>query len=306
MGRTPIEWVRRNGEPGFSVNPIRFRNLETGRVGHYCEKISPGCKFCYADKLQMSGFYKLSGLPFRPESLPKGELFLDRGVLREVLGRRKPTAYFWCDMTDLFGHWVPFEWIDEIISTIVASSKDRHMILTKRPDVALEYFASGRHDGGRGPDRANYHLDDSAELKARGVDFVAGDRPDIWLGVSCEDRERKSRLELLRKIPADHRFVSFEPLLEDLELRPADLKGVDLAIWGGESGGKARDCSIDWIRYGMKTASAAGVMNFVKQLGRRPVERNYARSLVSIKLDNKKGGDMEEWPADVRVRELPE
>lgn len=327
MTRTPIQWVFRNGEPGFSINPIRFRNKATGKVGHYCEKISPGCKFCYADRMQTGPY--LSGLPYLPESMAKGELFLDRNALEQVLRRRKPTAFFWLDMTDLFGRWVPFEWIDEIISTMVGAPQHRHMILTKRPDVALEYFASGRHHNGVGPDRAAYHLDDSAELARRDVPLVAGDRPDIWIGVSVEDQERKSRLDLLRRIPADHRFVSFEPLLEDLALDYRELKGIELAIWGGESGSKARDCYVDWIREGIAAADRAGAMNFVKQLGRRPCDRNdagfegdrprswpmdtktrdldtgYQGAPVLVQLQDPKGGDMAEWPPAIRVRELP-
>lgn len=327
MTRTPIQWLYRNGERGFSINPIRFRNKATGRVGHYCEKISPGCKFCYADAMQTGPY--LSGLPYLPESFRKGELFLDRNALDQVLRRRKPTAFFWCDMTDLFGRWVPFEWIDEIISAIVGSPQHRHMILTKRPDVALEYFGSGRHGPkGVGPDRATYHLNEekSGELAPH---LRTGYPLAVWIGVSVEDQERKSRLDLLRKIPADYRFVSFEPLLEDLALDYRELKGFDLLIWGGESGSKARDCYVDWIREGMAAGRRAGAMNFVKQLGRRPCDRNdagfegdrprswpmdtktreldsgYQGAPVLVQLQDPKGGDMEEWPPAIRVRELP-
>lgn len=334
MGKTPIEWVRgRDGSAGFSINPIRFRNRKTGKVGHYCEKISPGCKFCYADAMQTGPY--LSGLPFLPESFEKGELFLDRNALLQVMNRRKPTSYFWCDMTDLFGRWVPFEWIDEVFATIVATPHHRHFILTKRDERALEYFASGRH-GPRtrnypeavGPDRANYHLDDTAELDRRGIVDV-GPKPDIWIGVSCEDRARMTRLANLRKMPADHRFVSFEPLLEDLNLTVSNFQGIELAIWGGESGGKARDCFAGWIRNGMIVARKAKTRNFVKQLGRRPCDRNdagfdgdgsprswpagtrtraidsgYQGAPVLIQLKDPKGGDMEEWPPALRVREL--
>jgi protein gp37 len=329
MGQTPIEWVRRFGRPGFTVNPIRFRNLSTGKVGHYCEKISPGCKFCYADAMQTGPY--LSGLPFLPESFGKGELFLDHDVLDQVLSRRKPTAYFWCDMTDLFGHWVPFEWIDEIIATMVAAPQHRHMILTKRDERALEYFTSGRQYRGNGPDRATVHLDDE-DLVPVALRRPSTPRLDIWIGVSCEDRARKSRLDTLRKIPATHRFVSFEPLLEDLELGARDFRGIELAIWGGESGGKARDCYAEWIHHGMAVARSGGAKNFVKQLGRRPCERpgvifadkhgpmkrpsriwpshtatrTRSNGLVEIQLDNKKGGDPAEWPAALQVRELPE
>ena len=69
MNRTSIEWCT------HTVNPIRFRNKETGKVGHYCEKISPGCKNCYASRMQTGPY--LSGLEFKAENRDKGEVFFD-------------------------------------------------------------------------------------------------------------------------------------------------------------------------------------------------------------------------------------
>ena len=71
MTRTSIEWVRnQDGSQGFTVNPIRFRNTETGKVGHYCEKVSPGCKNCYASRMQKGPY--LSGLEFTTENKNRG------------------------------------------------------------------------------------------------------------------------------------------------------------------------------------------------------------------------------------------
>jgi hypothetical protein len=145
MSSTSIQWT------DHSINPIRarlrvpkpgdyVRKLNTAGVlgvappvvggygsgvGHYCEKISPGCAKCYASTSQKRfGMPEFPGAskssPTPPTLDDRGvvvanettEIFFDGSRLQEVLRRRKPTKFFWCDQTDLFGSWVPFEWID--------------------------------------------------------------------------------------------------------------------------------------------------------------------------------------------------
>jgi protein gp37 len=121
----------------------------------------------------------------------------------------------------------------------------------------------------------------------------------VWLGVSVEDRKNKHRIDILRQTPAALRFLSLEPLLEDLgEL---DLTGISWCIIGGESGPGARRCDVDWIRKIVWQCQAASIPVFVKQLGAHVIENGERR----IKRD-KKGGDMDEWAHDIRVREWPE
>src|SRR5262245_47674811 len=109
VGETSIEWTDR------TVNPIRARRKGTAAtrggydsgVGHYCEKVSPGCKHCYSSEMQPR-----FGLPmFQEQRGGDVQTFLDASKLEEVLRRKKPARWFWCDMTDLFGDWVPDEWI---------------------------------------------------------------------------------------------------------------------------------------------------------------------------------------------------
>src|SRR5437868_3326416 len=103
MGKTTISWT------DHSINPIRARSKATNAVGHYCEMTSPGCANCYS-----SNFQKRFNMPAFTAGTRRGDIepFLDQSKLQEVLRRKKPTKYFWCDMTDLFGEWVPDEWID--------------------------------------------------------------------------------------------------------------------------------------------------------------------------------------------------
>jgi len=88
---------------------------------------------------------------------------------------------------------------------------------------------------------------------------------NVWIGVSVEDRKRKSRLDLLRPIPAAVHFVSFEPLLEDLELTDEDLEGIDWTIWGGESGKDRRDCGVEALCKGAHKCVERGIPTFFKQ-----------------------------------------
>lgn len=123
--------------------------------------------------------------------------------------------------------------------------------------------------------------------------------PNVWLGVSVESRKYLGRIDELRKTPAAVRFLSLEPLLEDLGA--LDLTGIHWVIVGGESGNGARPFNTDWARSIVAQCKAAGVACFVKQFGAHVIQDGERR----IKKD-KKGGDMDEWPHDLRVRELPQ
>ena len=127
MTKTPIQWT------DFSVNPFKFRNLETGKVGHHCTKISDGCKLCYASKL--NGGPYLSGLTYIAENKAKGEFFLDEAVLQKVLKRKKPARIFWCDMTDMFLEDYPDDWIDRCFAVMALTPQHTHQVLTDRKSV---------------------------------------------------------------------------------------------------------------------------------------------------------------------------
>jgi protein gp37 len=140
--------------------------------------------------------------------------------------------------------------------------------------------------------------------------------PHVWLGVSVEDqRAADERIPLLLETPAALRFLSVEPVLGPIYLAGAlsvfdrhgepsgprcNDDGTDAIGWiivGGESGPGARPCDVAWIRSVVEQCRDAAVPCFVKQLGARP---------GSVRLVDRKGGDMSEWPADIRVRQFPE
>lgn len=121
--------------------------------------------------------------------------------------------------------------------------------------------------------------------------------PNVWLGTSVENEGAAARIHDLRDCLAALRFLSIEPLIGPLDLR-GRLDGIGWVIVGGESGAKARPCDVGWIRGVGIDAKSAGVPLFVKQLGSSP-------RLPGLILRDSKGGDIDEWPRDLRVREIP-
>jgi protein gp37 len=166
--------------------------------------------------------------------------------------------------------------------------------------------------------------------------------PNVWLGTSVEDQRRADeRIPELLKIPAAVRFLSVEPLLGPIDLRkgiymmPDPIKptwrgtslekgiggGIDWVIIGGESGHGARPCDLAWIRSIVGQCKSAGVACFVKQLGAIPITFDPARnSRLGVHapacrsipgaygcclISDVKGGDPEEWPTDLHLRQFP-
>jgi protein gp37 len=141
--------------------------------------------------------------------------------------------------------------------------------------------------------------------------------PTVWLGTTVGCKSSLWRIDELRKTPASIRFLSCEPLLEDLGT--SDLSGIHWVIVGGESGPGARPCHVEWIRSLVQQCKTEGVPVFVKQLGSKPERcmgingaldlHRFAGAPIDkaypLKLKNKKGGDPAEWPEDLRVRQFP-
>jgi len=154
----------------------------------------------------------------------------------QPLARRKPTVYFVNSMSDLFHCEIPDSFLDEIFSVIERTPQHTYQILTKRADRLLEYFAERRCPS------------------------------NVWLGVSVEDRAYGlPRIEHLRRVSAQVRFLSIEPLLEDLG--HFDLTEIDWVIVGGESGSNARPMQEAWVQSIKRQADNAGAAFFFKQWG---------------------------------------
>ena len=231
-----------------------------------CTVISPGCSNCYA--MRLAG-WRLRAHPSRA-GLTKpgpggpvwtGEVRLNEEWLDQPLRWRRPRRVFVCAHGDLFHEAVPAIWIDRVFNVMQRARKQNtFQILTKRPERARLYL-----EGLYGAAGSN-----SESWFARGFGWpILGAETipfgNVWVGASVEDRARKDRIDLLRETPAALRFLSLEPLLEDLgEL---DLAGIGWVIVGGESGPGARPMHPDWVRSIRDQCQAAGVPFFFKQWG---------------------------------------
>lgn len=176
-----------------------------------CSKISPGCAHCYAETMAI----RLQAMGVK--GYENGfKLTLMPNRLEEPLSRRQPTTYFVNSMSDLFHENVLDSYVQKVVGVIRQSPQHIFQILTKRAERMAEFF------------------------QVNTPPFNA------WLGVTVENRaDGLPRLEYLRAIRGCVRFLSAEPLLEDLGT--IDLSGVHWVIVGGESGPKARPMKREWV-----------------------------------------------------------
>lgn len=195
-----------------------------------CTKLSAGCAHCYAEtmahRLKAMGVAKYAN-GFTPT--------MHEDALVEPLKWKHPHTIFVCSMADLFHESVSFEFIDRVLETIRQTKHHRYQILTKRATRMTEYFSQS----------------------------VIPE--NVWLGVTVEAVEAKSRMDSLRGLPASIRFLSCEPLIEDLG--KLDLSGIDWVIVGGESGVQARPMKPEWVRSIMRQTEEQKAAFFFKQWG---------------------------------------
>lgn len=196
-----------------------------------CTKVSPGCKHCYAETMA----YRLKAMGTAGyENGFKLSLMPER--LTQPLQRKKPTMYFVNSMSDLFHEDIPFEYIDQVMQVIKQTPQHTYQILTKRAERMAEYYAS------------------------RSISN------NIWQGVTVEDRAYGvPRINELRKVSARIRFLSVEPLLEDIG--KINLDGIHWVIVGGESGAKARPMEESWVLSIQEQCEQQDAAFFFKQWG---------------------------------------
>lgn len=213
MKSTKIEWTEKVWNPSIG-----------------CDKISAGCKFCYAEifarRLKAMGVEDYQdGFTFK--ILPHR--------LEEPLKIKKPTKFFVNSMSDLFHEAMPFEYLDMIFDVIKKTPQHVYQILTKRDRIMLSYFGNKKAPN------------------------------NVWLGVSVESAAFKKRIDSLRKVNAEIRFISFEPLIGSIG--EMNLKDIHWAIVGGESGINARPIKKEWIEEIFHQCKKQNVAFFFKQWG---------------------------------------
>ena len=200
-----------------------------------CTKITPGCKHCYAERFA-ERFRGVSGHPFEQGF----DLKLIPAKLADPLSWQMPKMIFVNSMSDLFHEGVPDEYIQAVARVMVQADWHTFQVLTKR----------------------STRMRDLLKTKLR----FAADQQHIWWGVSVEDkRYGVPRISHLRESEAAVKFLSVEPLLEDLGV--INLRGIDWMIVGGESGPGARPMESQWVRSLRDQSQDTGVKFFFKQWG---------------------------------------
>jgi protein gp37 len=224
MATTKIEWTR-------SDNGAAGMSWNPVRG---CTKISPGCSRCYAETFAE----RFRGVPGHPYE--QGfDLRLVPEKLADPLHWKKPRRVFVDSMSDLFHKDVPDDYVVEVVRVMQQADWHVYHVLTKRSE--------------RMRDLLHTRLRPFAEL------------PHVWWGVSVEDRRHGlPRVDHLRAAPAARRWLSVEPLLEDLGA--LDLTGITWVVLGGESGHGARPLDLDWVRSIRDQCQRAGVAFFFKQM----------------------------------------
>jgi protein gp37 len=248
-------------------------------------------------------------------------------VCKEQFHRRR---VFSLSLGDWLDPEVPIEWLAEMLDTIRICDQLQWLLVTKRPELFEQRLTEVMKWHENKPCAGKYD-----QLWHWLLCWVCGEKvpPNIMVLTSVEDQKAADeRIPALLKIPAAQRGLSCEPLLGPVDfghIKPINknapcstnaLTGVtswpdndtdegrkiDWVIIGGESGPGARACNVEWIRSIVEQCRAAGVAAFVKQLGARPQsDYSVSRDEWLRTVADKKGGNITEWPVDLRVREFP-
>jgi len=213
MAQSSIEWTE------MTWNPT------TG-----CDKISAGCKYCYAEV--MSRRLKAMGIEKYKDGF---KLRTHEDSLLTPYSWKSPKIVFVNSMSDMFHKDVPLAFIKKVFHTMNNCPQHTFQVLTKRSDILLEYHneLTWTHN--------------------------------IWMGVSVEDKRVMHRIDDLRKTNAKTKFLSCEPLIGPLQ--KMNLKKIDWVIVGGESGRTPRPMNPDWVLDIQEQCSKSKVAFFFKQWG---------------------------------------
>jgi protein gp37 len=249
-----------------------------------CRKVADECKNCYI----------VTTPPFRTTGQTHGSTRVRAGeaALREPLSwnraaekaneRRRVFCLSLGDWLD--DENVPIWWLADLLGAINDTPNLDWLLLTKRPQ--------NWHD------RVKLAYETQRSAMDMNLRWLRGTPPpNVWIGVSA-GADQSAALD----IPAKIHFLSCEPMLRPMDSTHAAKFGW--IILGGESGHNARECHIEWIREGVQFCREHDVRCFVKQLGAKPISSTGWTGPLKM-IHDKKGGDINEWPEDLRIREFP-
>lgn len=262
-----------------------------------CTKVSAGCDNCYAEELDRrraklwGGLHWGPGVPRRlaadatwaaPVAWNRAQAKHEAACAERGIAPQPRPRVFCASLADVFDPEVPNEWRERLWALIDATPQLNWLVLTKRPQM-MEKMLPGRWFPDALPPKAN-----------------------LWLGTTVENQDQANkRIPALLRMPAVVHFLSVEPMLEAVKVDYA----VNWVICGGESGPGARPFNLAWAEDLQAHCDTAGVAFFMKQLGKRPytVERTLDNAELPYVTpgDPRHGGDPEDWPPALRVRNLP-
>lgn len=251
-----------------------------------CTPISEGCKNCYAKAMHK----RLAAMGQEKYSKPFSEIVTHPKVLKRVISRQVPTKYFVNSMSDTFHEDVPYNHLTEIFNLMSLASQHTFQVLTKRPENMLKFM--------------EYFYGEYVQKN----DVIQ----NVWLGTSVENQTTANeRIPYLLKTPAKVRFLSVEPMLEQIDLskflfypcgaslgivhncseklRRVEIN-IDWVIVGCESGHGKRECKIEWIENIVEQCEKACVPVWVKQL-------NINRMVKK---------EVEDFPKHLQIQQFPE
>ena len=240
-----------------------------------CTKVSPGCDHCYAETFdrRVGGAHWGKGAPRREFGQKHWNEPLKWNAV--ALRDRKPMCVFCASMADWTDAEAPAGAVEQLHALWRATPWLQWLMLTKRPARIARCLPP---DWGHG-------------------------YANVWLGTTVDDvKHGLPRIDVLQNIPARVRFLSVEPQVEDLG--NVYLDGIHWVIMGGESGPGARPYDPQWARDILHQCRMQGAAPFVKQMGAVWARTNKAR--LSDGRPDTHGGNWDNWPSELRVREFPE
>ena len=300
MGKTNIEYCDEVS------NPLQALDTETGKMGTFCEKPDPEgtCKNCWAETLNLKGTASNkrfgNGLIYDKSNRGRIEWQIHVRELIRLgnLNRRKPMSakfpgvplvVFTNDTYDLFQPS-----ISDQIRDWIFDDYDKFTNLT----LLIQTTYVSRM---------------STYLSAR---YPNGMPKQYFVGMSAGTQKfLDDNIQHLVRVRDVRRYIIFEPLLEEIDvatwlwsMMDGGKCAISLCIAGGESGGGARVCDIEWLRSIVRQCQAAGVSVLCKQLGAKPIDgsrMSFDHDKLPIKTKDRKGGNMAEFPQELQIREFP-
>lgn len=322
--RTDIEWT------DYSSNPLRAI-APGGTKGHACVKISPGCANCYSEAINNRFGTQRDYTAGNMKDLAH---YLDEKEMRHILkfqpkgpyknGSSRPRVFPF-DMTDLFGDWVDEAHIQQCLASFHSRADVDWLVLTKRPE-RMQASVTAFYSEFKMLPMKNLWLGVSAEtqkyadarvpllLKTPAARRFVSAEPLLGeidfrklLSMECETCEGTGKI--VGAVCYGGKPTEGEVDCPDCS--PSQYAYIDLIIVGGESGPNARTCNVDWIRSIVKQTANSTTACFVKQLGSKPTTDFRTRpvgeeSYWTTLLRDSKGGNMSEWPEDLRIRQMPD